>query len=126
MDERVRRAVLVEDLAGDRRLVEQFLRDADFEVQGFRTAEDALAHLEPSGPPDLVVVDFMLPGMSGLELVTRLRADPRWRRSKILIISAKSDTKSVEAMRGAGADDYAFKPIDRAEFGGRLSLLGFE
>lgn len=126
MQNRARRAVLVEDLAGDRRLLEQFLEDAEFKVQAFRTGEEALEHLTQAGAPDLIVVDYMLPGMSGLEVVQKLRDEAAYREAKILIISAKADSQSVESMRSAGADDYAFKPINRSEFAGRLSLLGFE
>lgn len=70
--------------------------------------------------PDLVVLDFEMPHVSGLELCRMLRNDPTWRSLPILLLTAVTDPSVVAAIYGAGADDYASKPITAEELVGRV------
>ena len=80
-----------------------------------------------TGHPDLVVLDLMLPGMNGLDVCRELRADPRLRRLRILMLSAKGRESEVEKGLGLGADAYVTKPFSTRELVARVrQLLGGE
>lgn len=83
--------------------------------EGFRTSvasdgEAALAAVA-ADPPDLLILDVMLPTLSGFDVCQRLRADPRWRALPILMLTAKG--RDTEVARGLelGADAYMTKPF---------------
>lgn len=71
--------------------------------------------------PDAVVLDLMLPGLSGLEVLTGLRADERLRETRVLIITAWSENR--EDLIAAGADDFLAKPFDPDELKRKLEKL---
>jgi DNA-binding response OmpR family regulator len=72
--------------------------------------EAALAALEQA-PPDLVVLDVMLPKLNGFEVCRRMRADPRWREVRVLMLTAKGRDTEVRKGLGLGADAYVTKPF---------------
>ena len=71
--------------------------------------------------PDLMLLDLHLPDMSGLEVLRRLREDPRTAGIPVVVVSADATTASVEELRTAGADAYLTKPLDVDEF---LGVVG--
>ncbi|MGD9987535.1 GAF domain-containing protein [Pseudonocardia sp.] len=71
-------------------------------------------------PPDLLVSDVMMPGMDGLELLARLRADPRTARVPVLLLSARAGEEAAVEGMAAGADDYLVKPFAAAELLARV------
>ena len=73
--------------------------------------------------PDLIILDVMMPGMDGLEVCRRLRADPRTAAIPIIMFSAKSDVEAKVAGFEAGADEYLTKPIHPAELVTRVDAL---
>ncbi|MCU0792725.1 MAG: response regulator [Opitutaceae bacterium] len=66
-------------------------------------------------PPDLILLDLMMPGMSGLEVCASLRRDPRTREIPIIVLSAADQSRSMQEALSAGAEDYLSKPIPGAE-----------
>lgn len=66
--------------------------------------------------PDLITLDLMMPSLSGYDLCQLLRADPKFARTPIIIISAKEDTQSREKAFGLGATAYITKPFDIDHF----------
>lgn len=73
--------------------------------------------------PDLVVLDVSMPGMTGLELCARARADESFDDTRIVLLSAGVDDNAREAGRIAGASDFIAKPFSPRELGARLSQL---
>jgi two-component system phosphate regulon response regulator PhoB len=61
--------------------------------------------------PDIVLLDYMMPGITGVEVLKRLRADPRTRGLPVLMVTASTQEEHVTAIFEAGADDYLIKPI---------------
>jgi DNA-binding response OmpR family regulator len=61
--------------------------------------------------PDIVVLDYDMPGFTGPELCRALRADPRWQSLPVIFLSARVDADSIQTMFGAGGDDYVSKPV---------------
>ena len=65
--------------------------------------------------PDLILLDILMPEMSGIEVCRELRADPRTRDVRIVVVSGVDDRQTLEECLDAGADDFVTKPIDRLE-----------
>ena len=85
-----------------------------------RTATEGLAVLDQSPPPDLVLLDLMMPGMSGLEFLDVVRRDARFGELPVIVVTA-SDSHGDEA-RQLGADDYLVKSrYSNAELLGRIA-----
>ena len=81
--------------------------------------------------PDVILLDWMLPGQSGLELARRWRADPRTKTTPILMLTARGDEPDKIAGLDAGADDYITKPFSMEELMLKIEIalffdLGFQ
>jgi two-component system phosphate regulon response regulator PhoB len=113
------RVLLVDDDPDLREVVAAMLEAVGLVVAAVGSAEEALewARLDP---PDLVVLDWNLPGMSGLDLCKVMRADPQLRHLPLLFLTAHSATQDMVAAFAAGADDYVVKPFRAAELGARI------
>lgn len=105
-------AILVVDYnAQNLKLTRVLLLRSGYEVQTAVDAEDALNVLR-SFEPILILMDLQLPGMDGLELTRRLKADPRTRHIVIIALTAYAMKGDAERARDAGCDGYVSKPID--------------
>jgi DNA-binding response OmpR family regulator len=88
------------------------------------TGEAGLAAaLDSQGPPSLVILDLMLPGMSGTELCRRLRREPATRRTPIIMLTAKASEADRVAGLDLGADDYIVKPFSVREVMARVRAV---
>lgn len=91
----------------------------NFEMEGYEVscASDGTEALEAVArdDPDLVVCDIMMPGIDGLEVVRRLRADPATADLPVVVLSAKAMRSDLRAGMDAGADEYVTKPFDPVE-----------
>jgi DNA-binding response OmpR family regulator len=113
------RILVVDDEQSIRTIVEYALRDAGFEVLSAARGDDALA-LVRRDPPDLVVLDLMLPGMDGLEVCRRIRAE---RSVPIIILSARGEELDKVLGLELGADDYVTKPFSPRELVARVKAV---
>ena len=114
--------LLVEDEPPIQELVSVNLSRAGHRVECARDAERA-REMVRSVLPDMALVDWSLPGMSGIEFARQLRADPRSRRMAIILVSGRSDERDVLAGLSAGADDYITKPFSVREMLARISAV---
>ena len=95
-----------------------------FEARVALTGEQALAAaLDAKNPPALVILDLMLPGMSGTELCRRLRREPATRRTPIIILTARVSEADRVAGLDLGADDYISKPFSVRELMARVRAV---
>ncbi|RMG12147.1 MAG: sigma-54-dependent Fis family transcriptional regulator [Deltaproteobacteria bacterium] len=106
------RILIVEDEANARAALEGILEDEGYPVRSVESAEAALEAIEAE-PPDLLLVDMKLPGMSGLDLIARVREQVP-EAVNIMMTAYSSVDTAVEAMR-RGAEDYLVKPINAEE-----------
>lgn len=102
--------LVVEDEKDIRDLVVLHLAKEGFRVQAADTGEQAWAILEHS-PPNLVVLDILLPGIDGLSLCRQLKTDPRTCSVAVVLLTAKSEEADIVAGLTVGADDYLPKPF---------------
>jgi serine/threonine-protein kinase len=116
------RILLVDDDPDLLASLQQYLEQAGFEVVAVPSASEALTFL-PELPPDAAVLDVVMPGSSGYDLLRQLRATPTTARIPVIFLSGLSS--SIERVRGlsAGADDYLVKPFEPAELVLRLNKL---
>jgi CheY-like chemotaxis protein len=100
----------IEDNRQTQRMLTLLLAKAGFEVI---TADDGPQGIEKAKAwrPALILVDMMMPGMSGAEVIRRLRTDPVNRDVPMLILSAYEDAALIEEAQNAGADDYLLKTL---------------
>ena len=118
------RVLVVDDDCHVQTVVAAMLSASGFEVSSVGTAEEAMERLQQSRV-DLLVLDWSLPGMTGLELCKRLRQEPSaLGRLPILFLTAHSSSQDVSQAFAAGADDFVTKPFRAPELGARvLGLL---
>ncbi|KAF0171268.1 MAG: two-component system OmpR family phosphate regulon response regulator PhoB [Rhodobacteraceae bacterium] len=111
--------LLVEDEPAQRAVLSYNLEAEGFEVQTADNGEDALALISET-PPDLILLDWMMPHVSGIEVCRRLKARPETRSIPVIMLSARSE--EVDKVRGleTGADDYVIKPYSVVELMARL------
>jgi len=103
-------------------LYTDILSHTNFEIETALNGEEALNKLT-SFAPDLILMDVMMPGMTGYEVCRKVRNIPRHRFTKIIMISACTDLD--ERLQGyqAGADDYMTKPIEKEEFLAKINVF---
>lgn len=115
------RTLVVDDSSSVRKLLGELLREREHEVATVETAEAALeAHLQE--PFQLMLVDWTLPGMSGLDLCRTVRSRPGGDHVVILVITGRNRAEDLHAVLDAGATDYLSKPIDPEILGTRLLI----
>jgi two-component system phosphate regulon response regulator PhoB len=116
------RILVVEDEPAIRELLRVNLVDAGYEVQEASDAESAQGLLN-AALPDLLLLDWMLPGQSGLAWAKRLRADSRTRDIPIIMVTARSEESDRVAGLEAWVDDYVTKPFSPRELKARIKSV---
>jgi len=111
--------LIVEDEPAILELITVNLEHAGFETLRATSAEEA-GRLLGDILPDLVLLDWMLPGQSGLALARRLRGDARTREMPLIFLTARADEPDKIAGLEAGADDYITKPFSTKELVARI------
>jgi two-component system phosphate regulon response regulator PhoB len=116
------RVLIVEDETSIVELVSIHLRHAGFDVAVAPDADRAQAIVDEA-LPDLVVLDWMLPGRSGVALARRWRTDPRTRELPIVMLTARDEEVDMVTALDAGADDYVTKPFSPAALLARIRAV---
>src|SRR5262245_66570107 len=102
--------LLVEDNDNNRMLVRDVLQATGYRVVEAENAEDGL-RLAGEQKPALILMDIQLPGMSGIEALQRLRAEPTTHSIPVIAVTASAMTHDRKQIMGAGFDGYQAKPI---------------
>ena len=118
----VQRILIVEDEPSIAELIAINLTHAGFECQRVLQTEDALLQMAEV-LPDLIVLDWMLPGKSGVQFAKDLRNDSRTSAIPILMLTAKGEESDKVIGLNAGADDYVTKPFSPKELVARIQAL---
>lgn len=105
------RILIVEDEADIRDLIELHLKRERYQVESVADGEEAMQRLLQGGT-QLVVLDWMLPGMSGLEITRALRQNPSTLKLPILMVTARMEPADIVLGLESGADDYVTKPFE--------------
>lgn len=113
------RVLVVDDDADLQHVVSAMLRSSGFEVSAVSSAEEAFDHIRMAAV-DLLILDWGLPGMSGIEFVRRLRKDRALGKLPVLFLTAHSSSDDLVEAFSAGADDFVSKPFRAPELGARI------
>jgi len=100
------------------------LESAEFETRVALNGEEGLAEsLDKKHPPVLILLDLLLPGMSGTEICRRLRLEPATMQTPIIMISARASAADIAVGLSVGADDYIGKPFSIKDVISRIHEL---
>ena len=116
------RILIADDNEQNRELLEAYLSDEGHEII---MSEDGQQTLEKarSESPDLILLDIMMPKMSGYEVCQLIRSTDETQRIPILMVTALRDSGDIEKAVAAGADDFLTKPVNRLELKTRVRSL---
>jgi DNA-binding response OmpR family regulator len=117
-----KKILIVDDDPSMLKMVAMTLNQAGFEIVVAQDAQSASLKLMEE-LPDLIILDIMMPGVSGLDFLQALRSDPQGLRIPVILLSALSDVDDKVAGFKAGADEYLTKPIDARELLARVMAL---
>lgn len=122
MPDRPTRILIAEDNPQGAELLDAYLGDTGWEVATALDGEETLEKVR-DWQPDLILLDIMMPKISGFEVCKRLKADQATRDIAVLMITALDQTADVERAVEAGTDDFLTKPINQAELLRRVKAL---
>lgn len=114
--------LIAEDDRMFRVLLQSWLEDRGYSVTIAENGEQAWELLQSEEAPKLVILDWMMPGMTGPEICRKLRAQAALQYRYVLLLTARSDKQDLVAGLEAGADDYLSKPFDAPELHARLKV----
>jgi len=113
---------IVDDSPLDAELIRRTLTSI-YRVEVFTDGGAVIEHLASAPPPDAVILDWQMPGISGLEVCQFLRARPDTQAIPILMLTVQRDTHDLVKCLAAGADDFLSKPHNQAELSARIAAL---
>ncbi len=116
------RILIADDNEPNRELLEVYLADVDCEIA---TAVDGADTLEKvvSFKPDIILLDIMMPKLSGFEVCQQLKADPVTRQIMVLMVTALGELGDIERAVEAGTDDFLSKPVNKIELVKRVENM---
>ena len=114
--------LIVDDERHNRELLEVMLKPEGFLLLSAASGEEALATVARQ-PPDLILLDVMMPGMDGYEVAGRIKSDPNTKNIPVILLTALDDRNAKMLGLNAGAEDFLTKPVDRAELSVRVRNL---
>ena len=122
------KVMVVDDSSTMRALLSTWLRgDGHVVVATAADGSEALTLLESlvgtGNEPELMLVDWNMPVLDGIELVKAVRASRKWARTKIIMVTAENDRAKIARAIIAGADEYMMKPADKDVLASKISLL---
>lgn len=122
MTDETSRVLLVEDEEDIAFILRFLLERNGFQVDHAPDGREAMARLDRD-PPDIVILDIMLPYHDGLEIVEALRNRPSWQAVPVLMLTAKAREADIVRALELGADDYVTKPFQPEEVLARIRRL---
>lgn len=115
--------LIVDDSSAVRALLAGILRGLGLDVLQAANGEDALGVLEMTPKVEAILLDWRMKPVDGLEFLRRIRQDPRWRRVKVVMVTAQGEAESVRQAAGLGISGYIVKPFDRNLVAERIAAL---
>lgn len=123
-------ALVIDDSRAMRRIVGGILKDLGYTTSEAGHGREALDVLEAAtapggtGLPQLACIDWNMPVMDGLQLVSAVRATPAWRAMTMMMVTTESEHSQIVRALAAGAHEYMIKPFTADAFSDKLALLG--
>ncbi len=118
------KVLVVDDSRAIRRIISDIMKQLDFEVQEAANGLEALERLEEFGAPDIVLVDWNMPEMNGLEFIKAVRANPKYQDLPLMMVTTETEMERMALAFLAGVNEYVMKPFDKQTIHDKLQLLG--
>jgi len=118
-------ALIVDDSTTMRMILKAYLQKMGFTVTEAVNGLDALVKLRAMGKADVVLVDWNMPEMDGLDFVKAVRAEIGYAAMPLMMVTTNSEREHVELALEAGANEYVMKPFTGAMIREKLEMLGF-
>jgi len=119
----VKTCLVVDDSRVIRKVARRILEDLGFEVAEAADGVEAMAWCQAM-MPDVVLLDWRMPSMDGLDFVRQLRRQPGGEAPKVLFCSVENEIAQIRQALDAGADEYVMKPFDGEIVASKLAYLG--
>jgi two-component system, chemotaxis family, chemotaxis protein CheY len=119
----LRRAIVVDDSRAMRSMLRHALEEQNFHVAEAANGGEALRMLQAGEPPELALIDWTMPVLDGIGLISALRSDSRFARMAIVMVTSEADPERVQRALAAGADEYIMKPLSSDVLAEKLTLL---
>lgn len=116
------RILIADDNAANRELLEAYLASIDCEIDTAVDGQDTLDKIA-ANPPDLILLDVMMPKQSGFEVCKKIKDNPETRRIIVLMVTALNELGDIERAVNAGTDDFLSKPVNKIELLKRVSNM---
>ena len=116
------RILIADDNEPNRELLEVYLADVDCEIVTAVDGSDTLEKVA-SFTPDIILLDIMMPKLSGFEVCQQLKADPTTRQIMVLMVTALGELGDIERAVEAGTDDFLSKPVNKIELVKRVENM---
>ncbi|MDA1049886.1 MAG: response regulator [Planctomycetota bacterium] len=116
------RILIADDNEPNRELLDAYLADVDCETAIAVDGQDTLDKVA-SFKPDLILLDIMMPKLSGFEVCKKIKEDPASKRIMILMVTALNELGDIERAVAAGTDDFLSKPVNKVELTKRVQNM---
>ncbi len=103
--------MIVDDIPVNTRLLEKILEKENFKLKIFNNSIQAFEAL-PDVNPDVLLLDIMMPGLDGLGFLQKMRADAAFDHTRVIMVTAVSESDEITKANALGANDYVTKPIN--------------
>jgi two-component system chemotaxis response regulator CheY len=120
------RALVVDDSRSMRTIILKQLKELGFEVYEAENGHEAMSRLHEVKNINLVLLDWNMPEMDGLEVLSLIRAEPAYKEVRVMMVTTESEMSRVATALEAGASEYLMKPFDREALLEKLILLGMD
>ena len=120
------RALVVDDSRSMRTIISKQLVGLGFQVVEAANGPEALAQMHGKDAIDLVLLDWNMPDMDGMEVLGHIRGESRFANVRIMMVTTESEMSQVATALDAGASEYLMKPFDRDALLEKLILLGMD
>ncbi len=117
-------SLVVDDSRVIRTIVGRALKELGFKAEEAGNGREALEHLQKGLSPAIVMIDWNMPELNGLELVQAVRTNAAWNDVRLIMITSENELERVQTALDAGADEYIMKPFTKEMIQDKLNLLG--
>lgn len=118
------RALIIDDSRGMRSILRRMLHQLGFKTEEAANGREGLDRLQQNGAPELVLVDWNLPVMNGLEFIRAARADRAYDAVPLLMVTTETELSQITLAIECGASEYMMKPFTQEILRDKLELLG--
>lgn len=118
------RALVVDDSRAIRRIVGEIMQKLGYEVHEAAHGVEALQRLDEIAMPDVMLVDWNMPEMNGIDLIKAVRRDPKYSDLAIMMVTTETEMQRMALAFVAGANEYVMKPFDQETIAEKLQILG--